>query len=62
MQIYLMKSAITLRRSDVELPNTFDVKILLHPSVSNPYGADAPLVLIVAFLANSSSFLSGSGI
>ena len=46
----------------MELPNTFDVKMFLHPSVSNPYGADAPLVLIVAFLANSSSFLSGSGI
>ena len=36
MQIFLMKSAIALRRSDVQLPNTFDVNIFLHPSTSNP--------------------------
>ena len=54
MQICLMKSAIALQRSDVQLPNTFDVNIFIHPSAFNPDGPDSPVVLIAAFLTNSS--------
>ena len=35
MQICLVDSAIALRRSDVQLPNIFDVNIFLHPPASN---------------------------
>ena len=58
MQIFLMKSAVALRRSDVQLPNTFDVNIFLHPSTSNPKRLDLPFVLITAFLTNCSFVLS----
>ena len=51
-----MKSAIALRRSHVQLPNTFDVNIFLQPS-SDSDGPDPPLVFIAAFLTNS-SFIS----
>ena len=33
--VCLMNSAIALRTSDVQLPNTFDVNIFLHPPASN---------------------------
>ena len=58
-----MKSTIALQRSDVQLPNTVDVNILLHPSASDPDGPNNPdgpnpyLVIIAAFLTNS-SFMS----
>ena len=52
-----MKSPIALRRSEVQLPNTFDVNIFLHPSAPNPDGPDPPLVLIAAFLINSSFYV-----
>ena len=63
MQICLRKSTIALKRSDVQLPNTVDVNIFLHPSASNlgvpnnPGGPNPSLVLIAAFLTNS-SFMS----
>ena len=57
MWIYLIKSAIALQRLDVQQPNTFDVKIFLHPSASNPDGPDPPLVYTAAFLTNFSFML-----
>ena len=57
MKKCLMKLAITLRRSYVQLPNIFDVNILLPQSASIPNGSDQPLVLIAAFRTNS-SFMS----
>ena len=49
-----MISGIAARRSDVQLPNPFDVNNFVLPSVSNPDGSDPPFVLIAAFLTNSS--------
>ena len=47
-----MKSEMALQRSDVQLPNSFDVNIFLDPSAFNPVGTNSPLVLIAAFLTN----------
>ena len=57
MQVCLMKLALAMCRSDVQLSNTFDISTLLHLIVSNPDGPDWPLVLIAAFLTNC-SFIS----
>ena len=57
IQICLMTLGMPLRRSDVQLSNTYDVNIFLHLSASYPDGPDLALVLTVAFLTNS-SFMS----
>ena len=56
-QICIMKPAMALWGSDVQLSNTLDVFIFLHSSVSNPDGMDPFLALIAAFLSNY-SFMS----
>ena len=50
----LMKPAMALQRSDVQLPDTWNVNIFLHSSASHPDGPDLRLVLIDTFVTNDS--------
>ena len=57
IQICFMKSAMALRVSNVQLPNTSDAIIFLYLSASNPDGPNLPLILIASFaLKNWVSF------
>ena len=58
IQICFMKSAMALRISNVQLPNTSDAIIFLYLSASNPDGPNLPLILIASFALKNWVFSS----
>ena len=58
MQSLFINWANVLRKSLDDVPNSLEVKILLHPPASRPDGPNPPFVNVTAFKIKNSSISS----